>query len=117
MTSSVRGGAYVCYPSRSAFRKREHSATPLSLLFVPIDNDISCLPSFRQIGAGTFWLHCAFSLAYSDDSLGNTLHDQPELEEKRLFYLEHPLLNDVYPFPPEQVARMRPKGPVSCFSI
>ncbi len=71
----------------------------------------------HQQHAGIFVLHCAFSLAYSDDSLGNTLHDQPELEEKRLFYLEHPLLNDVYPFPPEQVARMRPKGPVSCFSI
>src|SRR5437588_3289405 len=48
------------------------------------------------------------------DSLGNTLHDQLKLEEKHLFYLEHPLLTNLYPFPSERVVPMRPKGPVSC---
>ena len=120
MTSSVRGGAYVCYPSRSAFRKGEHSATPLSQLLVPIDDD-TCVYSLLQSNWSrsisciqVYFSCCAFSLVCSDDSLGNTLHDQLELEEKRLFYLEHPLLNDVYAFPPEQVALIRPKGPVSC---
>jgi hypothetical protein len=57
-----------------------------------------------ELYAGVFFPTLRFSLSSTIDSLGNTLHDQLELEEKHLFYLEHPLLTNLYPFSSEQVA-------------